>query len=81
MNYDTDLAKKLADALYAMFRENLTGRAGAAFDACQNLRVGIDLVEGRLGPYDDDALRITGIEEFYRDSIQQARRVLGMPAN
>lgn len=81
VHLDTVHATKLQRALDTMIRTEITGKARDAFYAHDALGVAIDLLNGTLAPSHEDAIEITGIDELYLESVQQAERVLGMPTS
>ncbi len=78
MATDTTEAKKLQSALFGLMASSISAGAERAFWAHQNLGVAIDLVEGRLAPVDDDVPQLTGIPQYYEESVQEAYQVLGI---
>ena len=68
---------KLERALWTALAGNVAGRSRVLFHALDDLRFSRDLTEGRLTPA-DEVIPITGVDEFYQDSVRQAYRVLGI---
>jgi len=68
---------KLERALWTALAGSVAGRSRNLFHILDNLRFARDLVEGRLTP-GDEAIPLTGVDDFFQDSVRQACHVLGI---